>query len=90
MHSSGKVGLGKDEGCDKSPEGVVCCADSRKDLSMAGQVICFVSDLGWGVGVGTGSCPSCGVQGRVGGCGGGGKGLDDVAEPPSNCTLGYK
>ena len=55
MRSSGKVGLGKDEGCDKSPEGVVCCADSRKDLSMAGQVICFVSDLGWrGGGVGTG------------------------------------
>lgn len=47
-------GAVKDEGCDRSPEGVACCAESRKDPSMAGQVICFVSDLCWGVEVGTG------------------------------------
>lgn len=89
MRSGGEVGVGKDEECDRSPEGVVCCADSRKAPSVAGQVICFVSDLGREQRV-LGSCTSCGVQGRVGGCGGGGKGLDDVAEPPSHCTLGYK
>lgn len=64
--SGGKVGLVKDEGCDRSPEGVACCAESRKDPSMAGQVICFVSDLCWGWRWGLGSCPSCGAQGRVG------------------------
>ena len=67
MHSSGKVGLGKDEGCDKSPEGVVCCADSRKDLSMAGQVICFVSDLGLGVGMGPGQLSQLWGAGKSGG-----------------------
>lgn len=42
--------LGKDEGQDRSADGAICCADSRKDPSMAGRVICVVSDLraGWG------------------------------------------
>ena len=38
----------------------------------------------------SGSCASCGVQGRTGGCRGGVKGPDDVAEVPSHCTLGIQ
>lgn len=67
MRSGGKVGLVKDEGYDRSPEGVVCCAESRKDPSMAGQVICFVSDLCWGVEVGTGQLSQLWGAGERGG-----------------------
>lgn len=65
VRSGGEVGVGKDEGCDRSPEGVVCCADSRKAASMAGQVICFVSDLGRGGGCWA-AVPAVGCRGEWG------------------------